>query len=68
MNVTVATLSCFLCGQEAPDALPIVHVAICGFCQERLVRARPGDPDYDVWVQRFRAFWQGLAEAAISQG
>ena len=34
-------LSCFLCGQEAPDALPIAHVRVCGFCQERLVRARP---------------------------
>ncbi|HLS91749.1 MAG TPA: sigma factor G inhibitor Gin [Limnochordia bacterium] len=65
--MTVATLPCFFCGQEAPDGLAIAHIAICGLCHERLVRSCPGDPDYDVWVRRLRAFWQGLAEAAISQ-
>lgn len=66
MIATVSPLQCFVCEQQAKEPLTICGAAICNECEARLTQANPLDPAYDRYVERFRIFWEGLAEAAAS--
>lgn len=66
MAVTVSSLQCLVCERQVEDALTICGAAVCTECEKHLVGAHPWDPEYDRLVERFRTFWEGLAEAAAS--
>lgn len=67
MSATVTPLQCLLCGRHAHDALTICNAAVCRECERLVVTSHPQDPEYEHFVQRFRIFWEGLAEAAASR-
>lgn len=66
MTATITSHQCFVCEGQAHEPVTILGAAICNECEARLTKADPLDPSYDRYVDRFRIFWEGVAEAAAS--
>lgn len=67
MNATQRTARCLVCDRDVFPSLSILHAALCDACERELIESRPPDPAYDLFVERFRAFWHGIAEAAAAR-
>ena len=55
-----------ICERDVHDPVMILHAAVCEACERELVATWPADAGYHRFVERFRVFWQAVAEAAAS--
>lgn len=66
MQVMDQAVRCVVCRQWHTEGTRFGQAILCPPCEARVVRTAVDDPEYALLVERFRAFWEGLWDAAAA--
>lgn len=58
---------CMVCRRTVANTFSFAGHHLCSECEELIANVQVDDPEYAIVVERMRAFWGGVAEAAASR-
>ncbi len=54
----MTTPECFGCGGSYPGGMLILGQYLCPACEAKIIKAKLGKLDYQVWIDNCRRFWE----------